>query len=146
MRQEQWIRCKGDACWEEEEGGGGQPTCQAAQERGRARVLGKGWEHVHTEIWGVYEMQTVGSTWSIPDMGADASRVSEAGGDGCTPSTRSQGNPGCQWCSERDGAGDAVNLCGLGPEQWQLFTQGNTVQHIRGLCGGHFHRQQTQVY
>lgn len=33
----------------------------------------------------------------------------------------------------------------VGPEQWRLFTQSNTVQHERGLCGGQFHRQQTQV-
>lgn len=107
---------------------------------------GGGWEHVHTENWEVYEMQTVGSARGIQDIRADASRMSEAGGDGYTPSTRSRGNLGCQLCSESNGARDIANLRGLGPEQWQLFTQGNMVQHVQGLCGGQFHRQQTRVY
>lgn len=152
VRRQPCVRSSGSAprgcvCWEEEVGGG-QPTCQAAQGAGASTCAAEGLgtrAHGEPENREAYEMQMVGSAWSIQDIRADASRMSEAGGDGYGPSTRSQGNLGCQQCSGRDGARDIVNSCGLGLEQWRLFTQDNMVQNVQGLCGGQFHRQQTRV-
>lgn len=97
MRQEQWIRCRGRR-W------GTANLLGSAGSRGEQVRWGRDGTTC-IENWEMCEMQTAGSAQSIQDVRADASRMSEAGGDGYAPSTRSRGDLGCQQCSERDGAG-----------------------------------------
>lgn len=95
MREQPCVRshgaaAKGMSCGEE---AGGKPPARQRRDLG-GHVRRGGWEHVHTE--GDGGERRMGSARSIQDIGAEASRMSEAGADGHTPSTRSRENLGCQ--------------------------------------------------
>lgn len=47
--------------------------------------------------------------------------------------SRSRGGRDANSAARGTGCG-TPSVCGLGPERWWLFTQGNTVQHVQGLC------------
>lgn len=73
MRAEPRGRCKGH---ELQGGGWGQPPARQRRDLG-GHVRRGGWEHVHTE--GDGGERRMGSARSIQDIGAEASRMSEAG-------------------------------------------------------------------